>query len=436
MLIAPSSYGALSATSANTIKGNAPWFTGQSGANRFGFEVGGTTYSQGIGNINSSDIKEFDAGLRLSDFHIINLGVSDFNALTDYYDADGDEAHPITPFSMGTMTANWYENGSGTPISDMNKTLGCGSNLSLPLKLKIEIPNVQVHSRYGDPNNSGLTTLTKEYQISATSGICFVRPNQVVTASTVSWVNKNSSGTGDWNVGNGEVSSVSGGGYSSDFVVISNGVDSNGKVIVSDAGFRASANPKFPTTGFTGAEFYLVMTGNATDWKFRSNQLNQVVTVDVDGKVTLKKKPKTPITITAKLKTNTSIIYTYTFDPRNVWVVPKSVNLFTYDSAISECGGVTKLPTRVHLTNSPQNIATSSNLVTSNYYTRAIGGGVFNEWGFIDYNNYPASQWGDIYFFYWTRDVHSPNFQFIVRSDNGSVDFSHSGNQQYLACLG
>ncbi|XKM13018.1 hypothetical protein RCS94_08290 [Orbaceae bacterium ac157xtp] len=394
------SQAALSATSANTIQGSKPTFTNTSGANRFGFEVGGTTYSQGIGNINSSDIKEFDAGLRLGDFHVISLGVSDFNASTDYYDAEGDAAHPTTPFSMGTMTKKWYENGSSTPISDMNKTLGCGSNLSLPLKLKIEIPNVQVHSRYGDPKDSGLTTLTKEYKIGTASGICFARPNQMAVYPQYAWVGKNS-GTWAWNGSSGSaIDSTLGGGYSSDFVVVKN---ASGTVI--DGGFSPNANPKFPTTGFPKAQFSLVMTSNATDYNFNSNG-GSAVTVDTNGKVTLNSKPTGPVTITATLKANTSKVHTYTFDPRTVWVRPTGTSSYgDYAWAKTQCGGESKIPSRAQLTNSPQKTATSSNWQSNNYFTRAIDGSLFSEWGWTDSTTYPGSQWDSGGYYYWTRDA-------------------------------
>ncbi|XKM14090.1 hypothetical protein RCS94_02695 [Orbaceae bacterium ac157xtp] len=93
-IFASSSYGALLATSAKTIQGSRPIFTGQSGANKLGFIVNGTRYNEEIGNINSNVIKYFNSGLTLNDFTVTNLTATDFNPATDYVDADGDVVHP------------------------------------------------------------------------------------------------------------------------------------------------------------------------------------------------------------------------------------------------------------------------------------------------------------------------------------------------------
>ncbi|XKM12811.1 hypothetical protein RCS94_07210 [Orbaceae bacterium ac157xtp] len=455
-MIVPSSYGALSATSANTIQGSKPTFTNTSGANRFGFEVGGISYSEAnpvLGGSNTTKdkivsgvTKEFDAGLKLSDFHITNLGVSDFNVSTDYYDSDGDDAHPITPFSMGAMTAQWYES-NDAPITDMNQTLGCGSNLRLPLKLKIEIPNVKVRSMYGDPMDSGIITLTKVYQIGTSSGICYVRPNQMIVKPEMTWLGKKSNGTLEWNLVNPVIDPVVGGGYSSDFVFISNGLDIYGREKVIDGGFKANANPKFPTTGFPGAQFYLVMTSNAMDYTFSHNG-GLAVTIETNGKVTLNSKPTAPVTITAKLNNSNPVIkHKYTFDPRSVWLVPKLnpssspyVNgRYKYAEAKTVCGGESNIPTRAHLTNSPQKTATASTLQYESGFTRSIGGGILSEWGSLYNFNYPNSLWYSNWDYYWTRDLaisnSSDDYMFLVGSAMGNLYSYGAKDRNYLACL-
>ncbi|XKM14138.1 hypothetical protein RCS94_02935 [Orbaceae bacterium ac157xtp] len=419
MLIAPSSYGALSATSANTIKGSAPWFTGQSGAKKLGFKIGNTTYSESAGNLSTATgaINNFNAGLMLDEFEVTNLTATDFSLTTDYYDADGDASYSTKAdtFSMGSVTYDWYENGKDpdvdAPISVTNQTLGCGSSLSLPLTLKITLPNVKVKSRYGNPNESGEMNLVQMYKIGSESGICFAKPN------SLHW--RNDYGTS----GN----STNGGGYTSDFD------PSNG--------FKASASQKFPTTGFPEAEFTLIMVGNPTDYTFTSSDSR--VKVGSDGKVTLKRKPVGPVTITATFNSTPPQVHTYIFDPRTVWVVPKPDTEY-YSSAKSICGkrvinGQTelKIPSRSQLTNSPLNNLETGGTIISNYYTRAVGGGISGEWGVTNSNTYPNSLWSSGYQDYWTRDEIVPNSsQFVVNLIGGYVGWRFADNSNvYVACL-
>ncbi|XKM14152.1 hypothetical protein RCS94_03010 [Orbaceae bacterium ac157xtp] len=438
MLIAPLSYGSLSATSANTIKGNAPTFGGNFGNNRLGFEVGGEKYSEAIGNIESGVTKAFNAGLSLNDFHITSLTDD------DYYDADGDEAQ--TPaFTIGSLNYQWIDNNGNeldkTDTTVMNQMLGCGGNLNLPLTLKISMADVQVHSKYGDPRDSGTVSLSKEYKIGTASGICFAQPNQLIRVPEVTWFGMNSSGqlTSLNDVNNTTPHPDNGGGYDS-------------TQFDPTWGFKANANPKFPTTGFPKAKFRLIMTSNASDYKFISN--SPAVIVDTNGNVTLNSKPTAPVTITAKLKADLNQVHTYTFDPRTVWVVPKlnSANAhnpsqeytYTYTEAKSECGGESKIPTRAQLTNSPRKNATHHWNYVNNFYTRKIDGSVFGEWGLSNDStiispqiSYPGSKW--MYSTYWTRDVWVPgSHNYFITSAMGSV---HGGGEIFsghynLACLG
>ncbi|XKM13944.1 hypothetical protein RCS94_01940 [Orbaceae bacterium ac157xtp] len=410
MLIVPSTYGVLSATSVNTIRGNTPTFTGKSGANKLGFKVGGTTYSQGLGNIDSNTIKEFNAGLKLSDFIVTSLTVSDFSPANDYADADGDTAHPTTPFEMGARIFEWIDsNNRVIPIAKYNQTLGCGSGLNLPLTLKITLPNVKVRSRYGHPNESTPTDLVKMYKIGTATGICFAKPGSLY------WYNGFSDSPNR--------NPTQGGGYNSLHFDPANG-------------FKVSANPKFPTTGFPKAYFYLIMTSNASDYTFTSNA-EPAVTVGSDGKVTLNSKPSGAVTITAVFKSDTSKVHRYMFDPRSVWVVPKlnptASDRYTYANAKTACGGVNKVPTRAHLTNSPLNNLAVGGTIVSNYYTRAIGGGIFGEWGETSSINYFGSNWARDY--YWTRDQWSSSSQFYVSSTYGYIYYYPASYSAFLACL-
>ncbi|XKM12501.1 hypothetical protein RCS94_05625 [Orbaceae bacterium ac157xtp] len=417
MLIVSNSYGALSATSVNTIKGSAPTFTGQSGANKLGFKVGSTLYSEGKGNIVGGTEKIFEPSLRLNEFKVQTSTVNDFSVSTDYYDADGDAAHPTTPFTVGSLTYNWYDR-NGTEITDYTKMVGC-SGLRHPLTLKISLL-AQAHSRYGKPRESSLVPLTKEYKIGTTTGICFAKPNQMIAQPGYTWVGTDGS-TWYWNNASYKNRNQYGGGYdSTQFDPVN--------------GFKASLSTKFPTTGFPKASFNLIMTSNPTDYTFTHNG-GSAVTVGTNGKVTLNSKPSGPVIIKAKLN-GTSQVHEYTFDPRSVWVVPKSGSR-NYASAVSTCGGTNKIPSRAQLTNSPFNNAAQGWSYKLNVYTRAVGGGVFGEWGVSDgsssYNTYPGSQW--VYNSYWTRAPWSTSTQFYVGSHGGRVYYDSTGNSIYVACL-
>ncbi|XKM13919.1 hypothetical protein RCS94_01810 [Orbaceae bacterium ac157xtp] len=399
-MIVPSSYGALSATSANTIKGNAPTFKGNSDNDRVGFVVEGEKYSQALGNIDSSVIKNFNVGLTLSDFKIASFTAD------DYDDVDGDAPHPTTPFAISSSAIEWRDsNNTLIPSSRYNQFLGCGSSFNFPLTLKIKLSNVKVRSLYGNPKESTPTDLVKTYKIGVTSGICFAKPNSLNWYS--SW------GTS----GN----STNGGGYSSDFD------PSNG--------FKVSASTKFPTTGFPGAEFTLIMTNNARDYTFSSN--DSAVVVDTTGKVTLNSKPSGAVTIKAIYKNDTSQVHYYTFNPTTVWVRPTGTNSHgTYAWAKTQCGGAFRIPSLAQLTNSPMKTGYEGvSSIPANAYTRAVGGGVFGEWGWTSNTTYPGSQWRSSSNYCWTRDVRSTSYQFLVDSDYGYVHYFDTRDSGYVACL-
>ncbi|XKM13149.1 hypothetical protein RCS94_08960 [Orbaceae bacterium ac157xtp] len=412
-MIAPSSYGALSATSANTIQGHKPGFAGQSGAKKLGFKVGGISYSEAnpvLGGANTDKDKivpgtprEFEKTLKLNEFSVQGLTASDFTVANDYYDADGDGA--ATPaFTVGGVSYKWFDR-NGTEITDENKMVGC-SGLSLPLTLKINLA-AQSHSKYGAPRDSDPAGLEQRYQITAPSDICFAKPNQMIVKPEHTWVDVRN-GTYEWNNGNWSYDFNNGGGYDPiQFDPIN--------------GFKASANPKFPTTGFPKAKFRLIMTGNSMDWTFISN--NSAVTVDTNGDVTLNSKPSGAVTIKAIFKNDTSQVHNYTFNPTILWVEPKS-SYGNYAKAINLCGGVSNLLTkRDGLTNSPRRTAPQSwdaPQYHKNACKRAIGT-LFCEWGETDNDTYPGSQW--LGFWFWVSDKNQTYERFVINV-YGDVAFS------------
>ncbi|XKM13683.1 hypothetical protein RCS94_00490 [Orbaceae bacterium ac157xtp] len=437
MLIAPSSYGALSATSANTIQGHKPGFSGQSGAKKLGFKVGNISYSEanpvlGGSNTDKDKIepgtpKLFEPSLRLNEFVVQGLTVNDFTVVNDYFDADGDI--PATPaFTVGTVSHQWLD-GNGNLIADENKMVGC-SAFSQPLTLKINL-DAQSHSQYGAPRDSDPAGLEQSYQIKAPSGICFAKPNQMIVDPAHTWVGTSGGNTYYWNNASYKARNQYGGGY-----------DPN--QFDPENGFKASLNPKFPTTGFSKASFTLIVVGDASDYTFTHN-VGSRVTVGADGKVTLNSKPNGAVTIKAKYNA-TSEIHEYTFDPRTVWVAPQRNSAtasgpspyiyYSYGEAKTACGGNdSRIPSRAQLTNSPRNTAPEDWAYEVNAYTRKVDGSLFGEWGYTGSTTYPGSQWMDNKG-YWTRDPSSSINQYRVFSSHGVIDFNYKSSSNYIACLG
>ncbi|XKM14181.1 hypothetical protein RCS94_03165 [Orbaceae bacterium ac157xtp] len=422
MVIPQSSYGALSVTSTNVIQGKAPTFTGLSGENKLGFRVGNTSYNEGEGNIIGGVEKEFNAGLRLDEFVIKQLTKNDFTILTDYYDGDGDEADQTLPFTMGTVKYEWKDK-NGVKITDLENTIGC-SGLTLPLTLKITLPDVQVHSKYGKPKSSEIFSLSKSYQITSTSGICFAKPNQMVVSHGNTWYGFLWADGWGWNRGWIERGDF-GGGYSKDFDPVN--------------GFKASATTKFPMTAFSGAKFQLIMIGAQTDYNFNviASPSNSV-SVDNSGFVTFHSKPSGIVTINANLKSDTSVVHAYSFRP-SLWFEPQSGNADKYARLKNKCLGKGRLPSRINLTNTPQAVQGPDRSVSDNYFTRAIGPSVFAEWGYTTSGTYPGSQWAAGW--YWTRESGRSDGdeydQYAVGSGLGNVGdhYDYYGRWARVVCV-
>ncbi|XKM14198.1 hypothetical protein RCS94_03265 [Orbaceae bacterium ac157xtp] len=368
--------------------------------------------------------------MKISDFVVTDLTVSDFDRTTDYYDADGDTAHPTSAFTMDSVTYEWRD-GNDDLITDDRQTLGCGSSLVLPLTLKIKLPNVRVQSANGDPRLSDKTDLVKTYTIGSDSGICFAKPYGMIHNPYLAWIGytdtSSVSAVYKWTTGSRHPQL--GGGYdTSQFDPVN--------------GFKASLMPRFPTTGFPKAKFQLIMTSPATDWTFTSKTSG--VSVNSNGMVTLNSKPSKPAKIEITLNSDPQVKHYYIFDPRETWVVAKSdINYYTYDEAKSICGGESKIPALAQLTNAPIVTISSSTPNTYNTYTRAIGS-VFGEWGYcgtygIGPNsvNYPGSGWGRETQFYWSRDIKDGIWtrRFAIRPGSGNAFWTYTNDINLVTCL-
>ncbi|XKM14068.1 hypothetical protein RCS94_02580 [Orbaceae bacterium ac157xtp] len=367
-------------------------------SNKLGFKVQGISYSEDLGNIKTSIPQEFNADLTLSDFKV--------------FDEDG-KVENSDNSSEKIISYKWYD-ANNTNITDLTKTVGC-SDLSMPLTLKIAL-------EYAQPQNNK-AALHKDYKITTNSAICFAKPNSADVISNRQWYGFDSDGNRQgWNAKKFTTPHpINGGGYSSDYVPYK--------------GFKAGALTKFPTTGFAGAKFQLIMTGSQADYVYTSIATpSDSVTVDSDGFVTLKSKPQGDVTIRASLKSDESIFHDYVFNPTGLWVVPKQLHA-QYRLAKSICGENAKMLSRAELTNSPQKDAPSDSPIPPNYYTRAIDGSVFGEWGYTTITTYPGSQWVDGW--YWAQDLDSPSIPFVVGSDDGHVDWYYGvNNSNFIVCRG
>lgn len=412
----------------NKIKGNAPIFISNKAKDNLGFTINGTFYSDKLGNLPQF----FNKNLTINDFKVKTVTNSDFSPLNDYYDdKDGDEAQTSGngTFSIGTITFKWKDNsGRVIPKSDYTKTIGCGSNFSMPLNLEITVSDIQAHSEYGIPKDSDLNKLIKTYQISPKSEICFAKPNQMIVNNQQTWASpyivQQKDGKTDcdlvnngdfykgWNKAGTEYrNKTCGGGY-------------NHSVFDPQNGFYASANPKFPTTGFPGAKFQLIMTGTQTDWEFSVNVNPEgSVTVDPYGNVELNSKPNGIVTVLAKFKQDSNIVHTYNFNPTKTWVIPQGENFNTFAQAVTLCNGEINLPTRAEMTNSPNAPASWTTLPLEwDVFTRTINEGLLNEWGTVNDINYPNSKWSRNYYWFHSSDVFPKAFSYPELQDRYSID--------------
>jgi hypothetical protein len=439
LVMASSSDAILTATTTSVIIGNAPQVIALSSTDKQGFTVNGVFYSEASGNIKEDEIKEFDDNLTLNDFTISKYDPKNLDKVINYRDIDGDNADSSTPFKVEKTHYWWYDNnGRRIEGDDKKRIIGCGSGYAMPLKLIIKT-NVKAHSAYGIPKESEPITLAKTYQIATKSKICYVKPNDIVVSKNLQWrsydpsITSPISGPWAWNAPNISRHPVHGGGYSTDYVPF--------------FGFKVNpiaANGQFfPTTGFPGAKFQLVMTGAQMDYHYQViNNGGGDISVDHNGVVKLMSKPVGNVTVRATLKRDTSIIHDYRFNPTTVWLEPQKNENITLPAAINLCGGIKNIPLRKDYTNSPAiNVAENENWsVYPNSFTRSIGGSIMGEWGWVSGINYPESNWSinnTYYILYWTKEINNAqyNIYFTVNlSGYVSVREAERGDVSKIAC--
>ncbi|GAA5106502.1 hypothetical protein GCM10023211_06420 [Orbus sasakiae] len=420
----------LTASTAKTIIGTAPQLvpgTDQytSLASHSSFTVNNVKYNWFDGTYNTSLI--FDYNLTLGDFVINGLSKSDFLS-NYYYDSEGDGVSSSDPLNIGTLTYNWTDNDEvSIPSSaNINTLHELSYTYSFPLKLSITNTGVYTTSGYGSPNVSDSLTISQVYQIHTERGIYAIKPNSVglscqwVEYINNSWVCASQSTSGQ----TGYRSATTGGGYTSDYTP--------------DLGFKKDpSGDTFPTVGFPGAQFQLVMIGKPSEYTF-SVVSGSGVTVDANGIVKLSSKPSSTVTLRAIYDPSglaTTFDYSFTIGK---WLEPKT-GTSNYADAITKCGGEANMITRSDFTNSPiANIATGQSWsYIRNYGTRAIDGTLYGEWGYMDGNTYPDSNWQNNR--YWTKDVNSDNtngvntYFFVHSYDGGYIGYEWQDNTEIAA---
>ncbi|MHA0866992.1 inverse autotransporter beta domain-containing protein, partial [Enterobacter wuhouensis] len=175
------------------------------------------------------------------------------------------------------------------------------------------------------------------------------------------------------------------------------GVEVNGYTFAKDAGF--------PTTGFTGAKFTLLLTsGSAADFTWSSDATSWVAVND--GVVTFTGKGNgNKVTITGTPKNEGDKAITFSFTLKN-WFINGNASLI-WSKADEYCTlQGASLPTEPQLTNAEEG-GTPSRTV----------GNMWSEWGGL--GAYTSSGFSSD--FYWASSVASNNRHHLVNMQYGSV---------------
>lgn len=398
----------------NIIHGNQPKVVNiEAAAKKQGFTINGVFYSANTNNLNDIQINQFDGNLKINDFIIKNYTINDLDMTANYDDSDEDGINYRSPFSVEPTSYRWVDN-NGVTIegNDRARIIGCSSGFSMPLYLTIST-KVKTYSEYGIPNESEYADITQQYKIMAKPEICYAKPYQMEVSPKLVWgsvkqkidngaidcslmeADGGSGSIAGWNNNNGRIRDPScGGGY-------------NAQVFDPINGFKASAVPHFPTTGFSGAKFQLIMTGNQNDFNYDLTQNpNNSVTIDNQGYVTLVNKPTGPVTIKATFKHDNQIAEKlYSFNLTGIWANPQGDGFYTYQQITNLCGGESKIPSRAEMSNSPNApLSWTAMPYIWDAFTRDIGSGLLSEWGMTIKENYPESNWFKEYYWFYSRD--------------------------------
>ncbi|MCX8739931.1 hypothetical protein J3U56_11415, partial [Gilliamella sp. B2824] len=342
-------------------------------------------------------------------------------------DADGDKLFTIT----GYMKVKW-ETYDGEDVTDYVKS-NPNSELDScksPYKLTLSADDGALLTNYGIPDTNSFKGESHSYYILSKHTVCYVKPYAIEKMPQFQWLSFDSSNTFvAWNDSRYTSRTAVGGGYTSDYVP--------------NIGFKAtptaSGGKKFPTTGFAGAKFQLIVTGSPASYSFSvPNNPGGQVAIDQQGYVLLKGKPTGDVTVRATVKQNPMIKLDYTFNPTSVWANPLKDFFDIWSVAIQRCS-INNLLSYSELTNTPVDNRLNGSFEIINGYTRAIGQGLLPEWGYSTQQTYPDSTWRDEGDRYWTKDLYyqsSYGTHIDVNSSSGllGVDADAVGAPDYLVC--
>ncbi|HHL2713179.1 TPA: hypothetical protein ACQ39K_004837 [Yersinia enterocolitica] len=179
----------------------------------------------------------------------------------------------------------------------------------------------------------------------------------------------------------------------------------NGHTFAVDAGF--------PSTGFTGAEFTLNVSGQASAYTWSSS--STWATVDNSGEVKFTQRGNaTPVTITATPTVGgTPLSYTFTV---STWFINNGANIMNWSAAANWCASQTAIqPSRTELTQGTN--------------TRGVGS-LWSEWGLM--SNYSDSGFSSEA--YWSSEVAGTGNHYFVYLGNGYVGSNSDSGYGSATC--
>ncbi|WP_392562103.1 hypothetical protein RHO12_01005 [Orbus sturtevantii] len=335
--------------------------------------------------------------------------------VAQYIDMDGDL--PSGAGLTGTIAATWsYKNSNGATVlltaSDLSKNF---SACNAPYELKIETSNIGSISAYGLPLENKFPDTTKVYKVTLptnAASVCYLQPN----------IDDNYSG------------------YKPSVWTPSHG-------FTPQSTNNLALN--FPTTGFDGAWFNLIIAGidaqSAGSWSATVTGGPLTATATATGSNVVRVNISGPNATTgvgagkfspARVKIADSGGHvSYEFEITK-WFITKPGNSNGYANAETFCQSLGNkpgdylIPTRADYTNNPHGnpilyppynggeVILNNDLLNGTY-TRAIGEGIFSEWGDTTASYYTNSDW--VNNVYWTSEAWSATRNYIVNSANGYI---------------
>ncbi|MCX8584979.1 MULTISPECIES: hypothetical protein [unclassified Gilliamella] len=432
-----------SQTTRNVIQGSAPYLTFDGGRTRAVDTNGllGITLSDGTRYTPSTNTSSSSAPISLpvegqsfADIRMFvptNTNSVDLSALigppNNYWgDDDGDADVTAT----GSLSLSIVDK-NNQPVSRDTMLTTCTD--SAPYKVTLSSSDGILSTRYGFPNRSTFRESSVTYYVNPKPGssVCvkFARPN--LRNGTGNYAGPASM----WDPANG-------------FIPQSTGPSSYGR--------------NFPTTGANGLYFDLLISGSSQPL-FWSPVSQGGITVTMSNstatsvRVTLTGPYATPSQIssanpgplsTISLPQNFELVgrdsngtpvVKYGFTLKQ-WFVNRGDKEDTYPNTLSWCNSLGyRMPSVKVLTNAScrgtnsgshcQGSVGATPSSRNNFYMRHIGSGFFTEWGSMeDYSGVGfVSSW------YWTSDPYGSD-QFVVYSDNGSVNWLYTYNYNYGLC--